>query len=389
MKRTVLWSVLIIFNLLGLLLLTTAIEHLLTAHDSRNWPTADGEIKSVEVVEVESDGMTRAASEPERPSYSLEVQYAYNVNGEQFQGSRITVEDMNSNDPAPARKLAMEFAVGQTVPVHYDPNDPQQALLRPGEYGGTIPSLIMGIVFMIAPTAMVLFIGGTELIPDTVRLWWNIKYGKYSEGYQERQPTEAAPPIHPFGDDFRESILCWQPGQRLEVVCLPPNPGSLISLCGLFGVLFSLLIGVPAAKFLLGQEGSWAEYFAIIITLFVLLTTASFAWYRWKERGSGLTIDWTGQSMRAYREFTFSHQGSIHDINGLVVRCVPVKDRRTRYRATVELDLSETPFVAFHSYFCRRKAEAARRDASQLAEPLAAALRIPLRFEGWPEDPDR
>lgn len=52
-KRLVLWPVLLLFNALGLLLVYTAINQYAAAWSSRSWPTAQGKILSVQVVEYQ------------------------------------------------------------------------------------------------------------------------------------------------------------------------------------------------------------------------------------------------------------------------------------------------------------------------------------------------
>ena len=64
MKRIGLWFVLVLFNACGVLLFHATINHFITAGVSKSWPTVEGKILSVEVVEEEFEDMRREFDEP-------------------------------------------------------------------------------------------------------------------------------------------------------------------------------------------------------------------------------------------------------------------------------------------------------------------------------------
>jgi len=264
------------------------------------------------------------------------------------------------------------------------------------------------LAFMVLPTGMVIFVGGSDLFPPLLRMWWNIKFGKYSR-LQETAPTEssAVPTAaqlsestsssvvdstgpSPNGEDFQETIVQWQPGSRVEIFIDPPNLWSLIFVSGIVGMLAGLfggfLLGVTVVEGVgFRGEDERAKFFGLFSVISVLVGGYLFLSTRLTHRASRTVLDWDTNILDAHREFSFSWQGSLNDIQSLIVRCEPTKGRKRRYRATVELDVVGKQFITARTANVRRKPTAARDDALTLAEPLAAELEVPVRLEGWEE----
>ncbi len=402
MKRIVLWLVFIIFNSLGVLLIYTAYNHFTTAAASTDWPTVPGTIDSAKVVEEKVKHSTRGSREPAPFVYYAEIKYRYSVDGQDYNGDRLTVEDFATNDRERAEQIAMQYQAGQEVTVYYNPAAPNEAVLNPGESGGALGTLIMGLVFVVVPTCLVIFVGGRDLFPRTVQLWWDIKFGKYSklqEGDQihpseqppaaEAQPAEAAlPDDAPKAQDFQETVADWRPGERVELFIDPPNLFYLLlgsAILGMFVALFgSVIIGMvflEGVGFRAADER--ARFLGIFAVLFTLVAGYVFIASRWKGRASRTIFDWDANMLDAKREFASDWQGSLHDIQSLVVRSAPEGQRPVRYRAAVEVDVVGNHVVAARTARLRRKPEKAREEALTLAEPLARELSVPIRYEGW------
>lgn len=84
---------------------------------------------------AETTGTVRAISKSLQPAtrgnqHTLSVRYTYEVNGTKYIGSRYrwNSDQMSSDD---ADSLIAELPPGKTVPVFYDPDAPQSAVLDP------------------------------------------------------------------------------------------------------------------------------------------------------------------------------------------------------------------------------------------------------------------
>jgi len=399
MKRIVLWLVLVLFNGCGVLLISSAINHFVTAGASTSWPTVQGEVLSVDVVEEEFKDARRQRGEPITFVYYPEVKYEYTVDGATFQGDKLSVEDFGTDDRQRALQIAMQYRAGQKVAVYYNAAAHSEALLKPGDSGGALGTLIMGIVFIVVPTGMVLFIGGRDLVPFIVRFWWSMKFGKLSKE-QEGVGDHSALPQHivetsqlpaeqstsaPAAGDFHETIVDWQPGHRVEISSEPPNLWALILVSGFLGLMVGMFGSVIIGMILFGEGGERSYYFVIFITLFVFTSGVIFGSSRFKNRRSRTILDWGTHTLDAHREFEFNWQGSLHDVQGVIVRFAP-ETGGYRHYATVELEVAQKKFYVAHTAVSRRNWVALGKVAMSLAEPLAEALGVSLRFEDDEDD---
>lgn len=90
---------------------------------SETWPVVSGTIISSGVVEIEDD---------EGTSYKPQVIYEYVANDSNIEGHRITFGQMSYSNYQYAQAIADQYPVGQPVEVHYDPDNPDKAVLEPG-----------------------------------------------------------------------------------------------------------------------------------------------------------------------------------------------------------------------------------------------------------------
>lgn len=105
---------------------------------SKNWPVAKG---SVIQSKIEKRTETTGSGSSKRKvvkSYPI-VKYTYSVGSQSYQSSRITFGQSKNVHQTVAR-----YPKGENIQVHYDPEDPGQAVLEPG--GDTTFSLVfMGL----------------------------------------------------------------------------------------------------------------------------------------------------------------------------------------------------------------------------------------------------
>jgi hypothetical protein len=132
----------------GIYLIYTAVSGKRKAQASQQWLSTSGKILESRIVQTTStddDGNTTT-------SYHLAAKYEYEVGGRQYINDKCTIGRV----PKPiSRKRTQEtlarYPVGGVVPVYYNPQNPQEAVLdREAPLSNTV--LIIGI-------AIVLFFG--------------------------------------------------------------------------------------------------------------------------------------------------------------------------------------------------------------------------------------
>ncbi len=89
----------------------------LAAH---RWPAAPGTIIGAEV--------RVAPGSDEEPFYDAVVRYAYTVQGQKYEGAQNDLTFVSNNQKA-AQAIVAHYKVGSSVPVYYDPQAPQRALI--------------------------------------------------------------------------------------------------------------------------------------------------------------------------------------------------------------------------------------------------------------------
>ena len=121
----------------------------LKANASRGWPTTRGRVESCR------PDRGAAADRNDTPSYRVAIRYSY---APSLTGTRIFYgDDIWTQSAAEADRLAAAYPPGSTLQVHFDPDDPGQAVLQPGIHRGTMIGLLVSLV----ATVMVswLFVG--------------------------------------------------------------------------------------------------------------------------------------------------------------------------------------------------------------------------------------
>jgi hypothetical protein len=98
------------------------------ARESRSWPTVKGRITQCDV--VRKGGTTGRGVSNVR--YEIELAYSYTVDGKRFRGDRMQVFGVSHKFEDDAQEHARQYPVGKAVPVYYNPDDPEDAVLEPG-----------------------------------------------------------------------------------------------------------------------------------------------------------------------------------------------------------------------------------------------------------------
>jgi hypothetical protein len=135
----------------AILSLVAFIRGLQLARDSARWPTAAGTVTSADVIEeeIEDTGNNNDNKTLIRKihRYQVDLRYAYQVGKRDFVG---TVQNWGWTGVYGLRELAekaaAQYSPGQPVIVYYDPTQPRNAVLEPGNRKGSMAPLIFSLI---------------------------------------------------------------------------------------------------------------------------------------------------------------------------------------------------------------------------------------------------
>ncbi len=143
----------IFFISVGAMLIRKGNRYLRVAAAAAQWPIVTGEVVSNDVVK-------RIDRTQDGPStyFVPQVHYVYDADGVSRDGSVIRVGMENSGYPSEgqAREYLARYSVGSKVPVRYDPQNPANAVLEPGQVGGG-RNVLAGTLLMLVGIAGVAF----------------------------------------------------------------------------------------------------------------------------------------------------------------------------------------------------------------------------------------
>jgi Protein of unknown function (DUF3592) len=116
---------------------------------SLRWPITAGHITETEIVK---EVTTRDRDDDDRRDretieYRPEIRYGYQVNGSDYSATnwKWGMTECYS-DRADAEAALAKFPNGQIVTVHYDPDNPSNAVLEPEARQGTVAPLVVAVL---------------------------------------------------------------------------------------------------------------------------------------------------------------------------------------------------------------------------------------------------
>lgn len=71
-------------------------------------------------------------------TYGVKIEYTYRINGTTFEGGRFRYGNFSSSDSGWAHTAVRDNPVGASIPVFYNPQNPGDAVLKPGANGGDL-----------------------------------------------------------------------------------------------------------------------------------------------------------------------------------------------------------------------------------------------------------
>jgi hypothetical protein len=132
--------------LFGVVWTAIAVYIFTRSRKSASWPEAVGKVLFTEVRRV--DTVTSSARTGSL-TYQPYIKYEYSVGGSRYENAAYSVAARAwTADPAPAADILTRYPVGGDVPVFYDPSNPRDSALIPGDSGGNWYFLALGGVFI-------------------------------------------------------------------------------------------------------------------------------------------------------------------------------------------------------------------------------------------------
>ncbi len=130
-----------IILLAGLLVFGLGLREMYLASASASWPTCPGYVVYSEVKESVRRDIGDA------PSYSANVTYKYEVDGKEYTSDTVFFGQYNSGFTGIVKKIVERYPVRKRVTVHYDPRNPQTAVLETGWSWGAFLLATVGLIF--------------------------------------------------------------------------------------------------------------------------------------------------------------------------------------------------------------------------------------------------
>jgi uncharacterized protein DUF3592 len=137
---------------IGAALYAAQLRQGLRANASKRWPVSPGTV-TASALEKSPQGRWR---------YRAAVQYRYRVGGKDYQSNRIFWGG-NEGSRKHMELVIAAYPQGSKVSVHYDPQNPAEAVIDPAQNAGSKP-LVLYAVAMVALGLFVLFLGAYALL---------------------------------------------------------------------------------------------------------------------------------------------------------------------------------------------------------------------------------
>ena len=132
---------------LGIFLMIMSLLSLQQGKEARSWKVVAGRVvrSSLEEKRVDTsygDGIRRTES-----GFVPQVEYQYRVGDETLTGQRISLVEKQYTQKS-GQKTLEKYPIGATVQVHYDPENPQEAVIETG-------TVLSSLIFMLGGLALV------------------------------------------------------------------------------------------------------------------------------------------------------------------------------------------------------------------------------------------
>ncbi|HLJ90231.1 MAG TPA: DUF3592 domain-containing protein [Candidatus Angelobacter sp.] len=206
------------------------------------WPTARGKVLASSVKEVSGDSIT----------YKPDIQYEYNVNRSRHSAKVWRFGAPLSSSKSKIEEIVSQYPVGKDIEVFFNPQDPTDAILEPGETkwrGKCVVGLLMAFIGM-----GVACVGISIYLKDQRAQSWptttgQIVYSAVFQGQDSDGNTTYTPQIQysyqvndhqyigavwRFGADnvsrmaANQAVATYQPGKSVTVFFNPEDPKETV-----------------------------------------------------------------------------------------------------------------------------------------------------------------
>lgn len=262
--RIVIALILVVCLGLGVYLTGRGLERLEASIASTSWPTTEGIITAsslkVTVNRPKKGGKIDPDRQPSR-TYAPDIKYEYTVNDKKLTGTRVSIEDASIGTRDSAQRILDQYPAGKTVTVSYDPRQPENSVLEPGNWVGTYRWFLPGGALLLIPLLLLRAI----LFDDRKPTPWEVR----------RDPNHPARAHLLNGMLMHEEIVQWEPGQIVHI--RRARVGFLRSIVAavIVGLLFGILLGLLPAIYLLSGRGViFIGQFYLAVSAVLALATA-------------------------------------------------------------------------------------------------------------------
>ena len=321
----------------GVYLTQCGLHSLEVVLDSKSWPATDGVITSSSVkmfvTEIKENG--RVVPNKQSRSYSPAIEYQYTVDGLTLKGRRVSIEDASIGTKDSAQMIVDQYPLHKAVTVSYQPEQPANAVLEPGNWLGTYRWFLPGAAFLLIPLLLLL------------RAIW-----------------------------FYE-ILRWEPGEmihtrRARVGFLKSIAGALIA-----GLVLGLPLGLLPAIFYLSGHGVIfiARFYLAVSALIAVAFTIGLLLY---GRRREFLLDWSLGSL--FCEIGWSNREfAIENIERLTLK-LPARDSQRNPIVdshSIVIQIDGKTFTLVDTNGADQSWDQARKKLARVITELANALNVP------------
>ncbi len=140
-KKGVFFGILLIIG--GIAGAVFGVNYVAAANQSASWRTADGVTTAAAVSAHAGNGSSKG-------SYSVDVSYTYQVDGQSYQSDRLAFNGVRQyNSKSKAQAALASYAAGSAVTVYYHPDDPSVSVLESGSSWQAYRPLALAILVII------------------------------------------------------------------------------------------------------------------------------------------------------------------------------------------------------------------------------------------------
>jgi hypothetical protein len=128
----------------GLGLIVYGVVAAVTAMRSNGWPVVNGRVTQAQIVFNQDAG-----AQLQTRQVGLKFEYAYEVDGKQFTGSRLSFGSATFLQKWTAARIMVHYGVETAVLVYYAPHNPEIAILEPGIKLLSLLPIVSGILLLL------------------------------------------------------------------------------------------------------------------------------------------------------------------------------------------------------------------------------------------------